>query len=440
MKTYDELVPALKALLPARNLGVLARAVQFIRRLRTIRASQFVWAAVLSRFGHGIPGFSEARHWYVRLGGARVWPRPFQKRFMSAASVSLFERAFDAAVQPWRTARGRPRHPLARLFPDIVVWDSTPIQVADSLRRFFKGTRGANAALKAHLAISIFGLLPLEARLVPGNLHDMEVFPSLSLLKKGTLLLFDKGFVAYHWLREISESGMQYLCPMRLNGNPIVVGVNNGPAWLRRALKKNPGVRLRTLLPEDKLLGSSWDLQVILWPKTQAYSRQAVSARLVIVPGPKREQHPYLTNLASTAWKPHALRELYRLRWQVELVFKELKQHLNLEAMPSRNRYAVKVFAWASLIALALSRTVSSCLQPLATLVGLASKIRPALVTRALRATVRILAHALNAPPRESAVLLRLFAHEVLAEVRTLEPEREDSFRRIVSLMPKPFC
>ena len=48
---YDELIPALKALLPASTLGRLARDVEFIRRLRAIRASLFVWAVDLQKVG-----------------------------------------------------------------------------------------------------------------------------------------------------------------------------------------------------------------------------------------------------------------------------------------------------------------------------------------------------------------------------------------------------
>jgi hypothetical protein len=92
---YDELIPRLKRLLPARLLGHIARDVGFIERLRAIRGSRFVWAVVLSRFGSGIPGFAEARHWNERLGGARLWPRPFQMRFKKPAVVDLFERAFE---------------------------------------------------------------------------------------------------------------------------------------------------------------------------------------------------------------------------------------------------------------------------------------------------------------------------------------------------------
>jgi Transposase DDE domain len=424
---YDELIPRLKRLLPPRLLGRIARDVQFIERLRAIRASRFVWAVVLSRFGSGIPGFAEARRWYERLGGARLWPRPFQMRFKQPEVVDLFEQAFEEAVEPWRTCRRGPRHPLARWFPDVVAWDSTLVQVADGLRPVFKGTRGAKASLKVALGISVFGR----------HRHDMLVFPRLEAFRKGTLWLFDKGFVAYDRLRDVDAAGQYFLCPMRLNGNAAIERIRLAPAKARRRLKvARSEVWLRTLLPRKKRIGRNWDLDVVVWPKTMARSRQQVRARLVIVPGPDGEQRPYLTNLPADRWNPAFLREAYRLRWQVELVFKELKQDLNLRAVPTKDRYAVQVFAWASLIALALSRAVSTWLQPLATLVGLAAEIRPALVTRALRGAVRFLAEALIASATRVATFLRLFAEDVLREARTGEREREDSFARLRALTP----
>lgn len=433
---YDELIPRLKRLLPARLLGQVARDVQFIERLRAIRASRFVWAVVLSRFGSGIPGFAEARRWYERLGGARLWPRPFQMRFKKPAVVGLFERAFEEAVQQWRTRSIRARHPLARWFPDVIAWDSTMVQVADNLRSVFKGTK-AKAALKVVLAISVFGRLPLLAQLIAGHRHDQLVFPPLDAFRTGTLWLFDKGFVAYDRLRDIDAAGQFFLCPMRLNGNAVVQRLRLAPLRARRTVNAASNeVRLRDLLPAAKKIGRNWDLDVVISPKTSARSRRAVRVRLVIVPGPDGEQRPYLTNLPAVRWSPAFLREAYRLRWQIELVFKELKQDLNLGAMPSKDRHAVLVFAWASLIALALSRAVATWLQPLATLVGLAAEVRPALVTRALRGSIRFLAEALLASAAQVKTFLRLLAEDVLREARTGEHEREDSFVRLHALIP----
>jgi hypothetical protein len=301
----------------------------------------------------------------------------------------------------------------------------------------FKGARGAASSLKVLLTISVFGLVPLHGELVAGNHHDMTLFPRLDLFVKGTLMLFDKGFVAYDRLRQIQAAALQYLCPMRLNGNAIVLRAHRAPKYVREALRRHPeGVWLRDLLPADKRISKPWDLEVALWPKTQARQRQQVPSRLVIVPGPKNAQRPYLTSLAVRAWPPRALAELYRLRWQVELVFKELKQDLNLEAIPTRDPHAAQIFVWASLMALALSRTVTMWLVPLASLVGLGARVRPAVITRALRAHVGVLGRALTAAARDALKLLHLLADDLLAEARQLQPTRTDSFRRLTLLMP----
>lgn len=436
-EAYDQLAPSLKKLLPAKSIDSTAREVQFVRRLRNVKASLFVWAVVLSRFGAGVPGFSQARQWYARLGGKKLCPRPFQMRFKAASVVALFQRAFESAVRPWRERPARVRHPLRRWFPDIVLWDSTMVRLADALRRRFKGTGKVGvAALKVALAISVFGLLPISAQLVAGNRNDMKLFPMLSLLRRGTLLLFDKGFVVYERLGQIARAGLHYVCPMRLNGNPIIVAVNEGPLWVRRALRSHPsGIPLHKLLPKSKLIGRVWDLEVLLPVAQKAKTRTPTRTRLVIVPGPGHCQRPYLTTLDAASWTPAALAEMYRLRWQIELVFKELKQHLNLESVPSKDPYAVQAFAWASLIALAVSRIVAAWIQPLATLAGLAREYRPSLVSRALRTCAIALAHVLTAA-QPHALMARLLADELSVQARSRETARCDSFQRLLTLAP----
>jgi hypothetical protein len=440
--SYDELIPALKKLLPATTLGAVARAISFIRRLRRVRASVFVWAVVMSRFGHGRPGFEQARQWYRRLSGKTLAPRPFHLRFKSETSVTLFEKAFVQAVQPWLDNPRKPSHPLARRFPDIVAWDSTPIQLADALRPFYKGTRHMKAALKVVLAISVYGLLPLYALMVPCNTQDMSLFPPWTLFRRGTLFLFDKGFAAYKRIQELVDNGHHFLCPMRLDGNPIVLGVHDAPSHVRKAVRKqSKGVPLRQLLTKNTRIYRSWDLEVRLIPWGQVPSSAKprwIYARLVIVPGPRGKQRPYLTSLSASQWTPKALRELYRLRWQVELVFKELKQHLNLETMPSKNPHAVKVFAWASLIALALSRAVSTVVCPDIAAVGLERPLRFDLITRTLRASARLLGHALVAPFREALRLVQILFDEIRAGARPQNVRREDTFARLRALLRLP--
>lgn len=439
---YNKLVPALKRLLPAEQLEVLGATTRFVRRVRAVTASAFVWAVVLSRFGQGVPGFDQARRWFGQLTGTSIWPRPFQMRFKTPAVVQLFEDAFETAVTPWRTAIRSSRHPLARHFADVVVWDSTLVQVADSLRHHFKGTRAAAASLKITLAISLWGLLPLAALVTAGNRHDMKLGPPLELFRKGTLWLFDKGFVAYDRLQKIDDAGHFYLCPMRLNGDAEIIEIHRAPAQVRKAFKRHAsppvaggvrprGLMLRSVLPKGKMIRKRWDLQV----RVRGHNKRPVQVRLVIVPGPTGNQRPYLTNLTSRRWPSFLLPELYRLRWQIELVFKELKQHLNLNAVPSKDPYAVQAFTWASLIALALSRTVADWLTPLARYAGLSYALRPAVLTRALRAHIRLVGRALTLPSRHAVILLEPLAMQLLDEARQPTPNRSDSFKRLEFLL-----
>lgn len=432
--SYNKLLVTIKHHLPVRRLNQIGRDVQFIKRLRAIRANLFVWAVVLSRFGQGMPGFSEARHWYKRLGGAALHPRPFQMRFKHLSAVKLVERTFELATAPFRHAqRPRPRHPLAKWFPDIIAWDGSLVQLYDELRRYYRGIRSSPAAMKIMLAISVCGNLPLYARVVSGHHHDMLFFPRLRDFLKGTLWLFDKGFLDHKRLGRIAKAGQFYLCPTRKNASPFIVGVETGPAWLKKAVRRSPRKnRLRELLPKDKPVRHPITLDVELL--AAGMRRTGVRTRLVILPGPRRSQHLYLTNLPKV-WKPTAIKELYRLRWQVELTFKELKQHLNLESMPSKDHYAVKVFAWASLIALAVSRTFCQWVRPTRDL-GLATPLRVALVTRALRRCIHLVAYALRKPFRLAIVCLHFLRNEILGDAKSNETLRDDSFSRLRRLSP----
>ena len=432
---YDKLAPALKRVLPDETLDGLGRVVSFIRRLRAIRSSIFVWSIVLSRFGHGWPGFEQARQWYERLGGERLWRRPFQVRFKAASAVRLVESAFEHAVKGFQSVhRAGINHPLATRLPEIAVIDSTTVRVDDSLRPIFKGSgrkgSGNGAALvKVLLTISAFGLLPLHAALEQGSKSDTQLFPPLHTFAKRTLLLFDKGFFSHDLLRDIQSAGLHFLCPLKRFCKPRIVAIAQAPQRVRRALAAHSkGLPLRDVLARSGRVSSWWDVDIVLDGR--------VPARLIVAPGPDRIHRAYITTLDRETWPMRAIPEMYRLRWQIELVFKELKQDLNLERIPTKDRHAAQVFIWASLIALAVSRVVTHALYPATDRLGLAGEARPALTTRALRATARFLGVALVSPARRAATLLAVVADEIRRELAATSAGRADSFRRLVDLVP----
>ncbi len=432
---YDQLLDALKRRLPASELDDLGRESGFIRRIRRITGSLFAWALILSRFGCGRPGFRQAQHRFQQMAGCSVWPRPFQMRLKQQEVIAFLCSAFEVAVESWRREH-RPKHPLAHHFADIVAWDASAVALDDALASCFKGLRKAASQLKVMLAVSVFGQLPLAAELVPGNHSDSRMPPPLELFRRGTLWLFDNAFATYSVLREVQRAQQFYLCPMRCHGRAMIVGIHNAPRRVRDALKRHPGgVPLETLLHKTGKVTKVWDLDVLVRPTT-GNDRTAVPTRLVIVPSKKKPRR-YLTNL-DVRWSPNAIIELYRLRWQIELTFKELKQDLNLETVPTKDPIAAQAFLWASLIALAVSRTVCAALVPLNELAGLASKIRPAVVTRTLRTLQLLLLRAIVGPLTSAKLALQLLLDSTEVEAKRRGPPRTDSFRRLTELAPMP--
>lgn len=424
---YTKLLSGLKEVLPQQGLDELGRSVAFIRRLRHVTASAFVWSTVLSRFGSK-PGFEQARQRFMELAGT-IHRRPFQLRFKAPEAVELFSKAFEQAVKPWRSgSRRKPRHLLAKHFPDIVLFDSSMIQVHDALRKQFKGV-AAKAAIKGLLFVSVWGLLPLSAKLVAGHLHDMTLDLPLQHFARKTLFLFDKGFIAWHRLLELQQAGMNLLCPARYNANPLVLKVNRGPKHMQRALKRNPdGVPLRELLPVAKRIAKPLDFEVLVGPRNSG-----ARLRLVIVSGPKLKQRLYLTTLPAKRWPPAVLAEIYRLRWQIELVFKELKQHLSLDHVPTADPYAAQVLIWASLIALVVSRAVATFMAGIRQLFGLSNQLRLAPLTKALGDNFALLVEFIIHPRTKR------FARTLLQKLRAgaayHPPDREDSLQRIQALL-----
>lgn len=432
---YPRLSAKLNKLLPHELLDSTARAVGFIRRLRQLEAWAFVFSVVLSRFCSGTPGFEDARRQYQKLTGKSIEARPFHLRFKQEKARQLMERAFDTATAGWRSAR-RSGHPLFRFFPDLVACDSSLVHLPDGLRKFFQGLRKVKAQLKVFLIISVVSRVPLHAELMPARHSDQKYPLPLDRFRPGTLWLFDKGFVAYERLCSLAAESHYFLCPMAQHPNPFILSVISGPNELRKKVRRSRGeVRLRSVLPRGKTIGRRFDLEVLLQDKGPAAQ---MPVRLVILPGPKGTQRPFLTNLRGQPWQPNVLGELYRLRWQIELVFRELKQELQLEAIPTKDPVAATVFVWASLLALALSRAVGTWLAPLERLVGLASELRLSLVTRALKSSLSSLVTAIGGLRRVRNLVGQL-ADTIEQEARNPSRDREDSLARLSAYL-EPTC
>lgn len=103
----------------------------------------------------------------------------------------------------------------------------------------------------------------------------------------------------------------------------------------------------------DRLTGRSADLQV-------RWKQNDPPFRLLLIWNRTRKEHVALvTNLPRETFTLTSVRELYRLRWQIELLFKDWKSSANLHAFRTANPSMAEGLIWASLAAALLRRFVA---------------------------------------------------------------------------------
>jgi hypothetical protein len=89
-----------------------------------------------------------------------------------------------------------------------------------------------------------------------------------------------------------------------------------------------------------------------------------LECRLIVTWNPSTQEFQYLaTNLPPERYSVYEVAKAYRLRWQVELLFKEWKSYANLHAFDTKNAAIVEGLIWAAIGAAALKRFLAHATQ-----------------------------------------------------------------------------
>jgi len=68
--------------------------------------------------------------------------------------------------------------------------------------------------------------------------------------------------------------------------------------------------------------------------------------------------HTYLTNITSDKLDGEEIAKLYRSRWHIEVIFKELKSQYALDVLPTKNPDIIEAYIWIGILTLLVSRTI----------------------------------------------------------------------------------
>ena len=346
-------VRQLKQALDESALYQLGRESGFEKRARSVTTVRFVSSLLNSLGSRRVESIADLLRDFNRDHKTEIYYKPYYNRLDCPGFPELMRQVFEAMMsglcaQVLKPAKDGP----FRRFKDIVVHDGTSFALRDSLVESFPGrfTKVSPAAVELHTTLSLFhdNFTCVTAAADSRSERDFQPLPS-ELRDK--LFLADRGFDSTSFMREIEEESGHFIIRLRSCLKPRVDKI------YRR------GSRYRAL--EGRLLSAA--LRQL--PKGKRHDidvecRDGWRARLVLTwAGPKHGWIRLITNLERGEFAAVEILQSYRLRWQIELYFKELKSYANLHAFCTSKPHIAEGLIWAALCAAFLKRYIAHACQ-----------------------------------------------------------------------------
>ena len=201
--------------------------------------------------------------------------------------------------------------------------------------------RKTKSAIKLHTLLDLRGHIPAFIHISDGKLHDVNVL-DLLLPEAGAFYIMDRGYLDFARLYRLHQARCFFL------------------------LRAKSNTRFRRLYSHavDRSSGLICDQTIVL---TGVHSATHYPEKLRRIKYHDAEQDRtlvFLTNQVSLP--PLTIAELYRSRWQIELFFRWIKQHLRIKAFYGTSENAVKSQIWIAVSVYVLIAIIKKrlCLEP----------------------------------------------------------------------------
>ena len=230
---------------------------------------------------------------------------------------SVFHEVVDKAQELGARVHKKFKDPLRIIDASII---SLCIQLFDRAKY-----RKAKGAIKIHMNLDGDNHIPFEAYLTTGKAHDIQQLSNLTQ-ESGVIYVLDRGYVDYKSLYSIELRGSVYVSRMKSNG-------------AYKIIKKN-GCREDGPIISDELTELTGANTKRNYPKAirkvKYYDEETGKTYEFITNGMERPAEE--------------IAAIYKERWEVELFFKWIKQHLKIKSFWGTSENAVYSQIWAALI------------------------------------------------------------------------------------------
>lgn len=222
----------------------------------------------------------------------------------------------------------------------VFIIDSTTVSLFSSIMHgagSYKSDGRKKGGAKAHVMLDSEHNIPCFISITEARDHDLTFLKKV-VVPNNSIVVMDKAYINYKQFGEWSTRGVK---------------------WVTRA-KEVASYTIQEEHPVDEKssnLGVQRDLSIRLGRPSNARKTPVIDVRLVEYwDGAKQRSFTFITN--DKECEPFQIAELYKRRWQIELLFKRIKQRYPLKYFLGNNPNAIKIQIWAALLCDLLVRII----------------------------------------------------------------------------------
>ena len=325
MAHHNTVFAQLLRLLPRHEFEAEAREHQHGQELRVMsRWAQFVALGFAQLTGRQslrdiVSNLSAQGRKLYHLGVTAAVSRSSLARVNAEQPHTLYEALFGRLLSACQ--QRAPRHGF-RFKNKLYAVDASTIDLCLAVFPW-ASFRRTKAAIKLHVGLDLAGHLPSFVSVTEGKTGDVKVARTWTF-PKGSVVVADRAYVDFKWFHQLQTRGVTFVTRLR-----------RGVRY--RVIRKHE-VREGTGVLEDETI-----------ELTSARGRKAYAAplRRVAFKDPvTKNRYVFVTN--NTTWVAKTIADIYKSRWQIELFFKWIKQHLKVKRFVGRSQNAVMTQLWVA--------------------------------------------------------------------------------------------
>ncbi len=356
---FSTILQQLTMLFDPFTLSEMSKDTGFCKRVRNIDPFEFIVSLITAMASGSVQSFADLWRRFNEWTGLNVSYRAIYNQLSKEAFPEFMRQVVChlLGICSEKVLSYPEGHAFAG-FSRIVIQDGSSFALKESLKEVFPGRFKtiSPAAVELHATMDLLSDQPYQIVLAPDTNGERQYLPEVETLT-GCLSLMDRGYFDLKWFFALHEAKGSFIARAKESLNPVIQSGFNEDG---KALASVAGRQLKDLLAGNKLpkrkrsdLDATWRI-----------NKQEVTFRLILWWNKEEKRYSYLiTNLPREQFSTEDVSQAYRLRWQVELMFKEWKSYANLHRFDTDNPHLAEGLIWTSVATAIYKRFIAHAAQ-----------------------------------------------------------------------------